>query len=128
MLMDEEYVWCYLVVMFVFGLMNFMCGVVVISGFDDCVVIDVGGMMVDIGLFINGFFWEMVNEVKVVGICINFWMFDVLLFGIGGGSIVDEEIVEVGFVLVGYKFMIEVLVFGGFMLIVIDIVVVVGCV
>lgn len=112
-LMDEEYVRLYPVATFASGPTNSMRGAAATSGFENCAVVDIGGTTSDIGLLVNGFPRETTTEVKVAGIRTNFRMPDVLSIGIGGGSHVAQQGIEVGPQSVGYKLTSEALVFGG---------------
>ena len=112
-LMDEDYVRRYPVATFASGPTNSMRGAAATSGFQTCAVVDIGGTTSDIGLLVNGFPRETTTEVKVAGIRTNFRMPDVLSIGIGGGSHVSADGVEVGPQSVGYRLTSEALVFGG---------------
>jgi N-methylhydantoinase A/oxoprolinase/acetone carboxylase beta subunit len=78
------------------GPANSIRGAAYLSGYDDAIVIDVGGTTSDLG---------------VVGT--NFRMPDVLSVGIGGGTIVDVVTGRVGPESVGYRIDREGLLFGG---------------
>lgn len=54
------------------------------------VVLDVGGIMLDIGVLVDGFLREFLLVVDVGGVWINFRMLDIVLIGVGGGSLVCE--------------------------------------
>jgi N-methylhydantoinase A/oxoprolinase/acetone carboxylase beta subunit len=90
-----------------------MRGAAVLSGFDTCAVVDVGGTTSDVGVLTAGFPREATGEVAVAGIRTNFRMPDVLSVGIGGGSRIREDGSVVGPDSVGYRLTEEGLVFGG---------------
>lgn len=68
--------------------MNLLCGVYKLIGIENVLVVDIGGIIFDIGVLQNGFFCEFGQVVDIGGVCINFCMFDVCVVGLGGGSIV----------------------------------------
>lgn len=95
------------------------------------IVIDIGGIIVDVGIILfNGFFRQVFVYVFVVGVWVNYFMFYFYLVGFGGGFFVWRVggKVCVGFGFIGYYFYEDVLVFGGNICIVLDIVVVFGMV
>jgi N-methylhydantoinase A/oxoprolinase/acetone carboxylase beta subunit len=112
-LMDVEYARRYPVATFASGPTNSMRGAAVLSGFDTCAVVDVGGTTSDVGVLTAGFPREATGEVAVAGIRTNFRMPDVLSVGIGGGSRIREDGSVVGPDSVGYRLTEEGLVFGG---------------
>ncbi|MET3638229.1 MULTISPECIES: hydantoinase/oxoprolinase N-terminal domain-containing protein [Curtobacterium] len=112
-LMDVEYARRYPVATFASGPTNSMRGAAVLSGFDTCAVVDVGGTTSDVGVLTGGFPREATGEVAVAGIRTNFRMPDVLSIGIGGGSRVRADGALVGPDSVGYRLTEEGLVFGG---------------
>ncbi|QKS15733.1 hydantoinase/oxoprolinase family protein [Curtobacterium sp. Csp2] len=112
-LMDVEYARRYPVATFASGPTNSMRGAAVLSGFDTCAVVDVGGTTSDVGVLTGGFPREATGEVAVAGIRTNFRMPDVLSIGIGGGSRIREDGAVVGPDSVGYRLVDEALVFGG---------------
>lgn len=75
----------YLVLVFLFGFINSMWGVVYFLGFKDVIVIDIGGIMIDVGFIVKGFLRFLLIEIKIGGIRINFSMLDVRSIGLGGG-------------------------------------------
>lgn len=75
----------YLVLVFLFGFINSMWGVVYFLGFKEVIVIDIGGIMIDVGFIVKGFLRFLLIEIKIGGIRINFSMLDVRSFGLGGG-------------------------------------------
>lgn len=75
----------YLVLVFLFGFINSMWGVVYFLGFKEVIVIDIGGIMIDVGFIVKGFLRFLLVEIKIGGIRINFSMLDVRSIGLGGG-------------------------------------------
>ncbi|MGU3409042.1 hydantoinase/oxoprolinase N-terminal domain-containing protein [Microbacterium sp. M1A1_1b] len=112
-LMDVEYARRYPVATFASGPTNSMRGAAVLSGFDTCAVVDVGGTTSDVGVLTGGFPREATGEVAVAGVRTNFRMPDVLSIGIGGGSRIREDGALVGPDSVGYRLTDEGMVFGG---------------
>jgi N-methylhydantoinase A/oxoprolinase/acetone carboxylase beta subunit len=112
-LMDVEYARRYPVATFASGPTNSMRGAAVLSGLDNCAVVDVGGTTTDVGVLNQGFPREASGEVSVSGVRTNFRMPDVLSIGIGGGSLIREDGARVGPDSVGYRLSSEALVFGG---------------
>jgi N-methylhydantoinase A/oxoprolinase/acetone carboxylase beta subunit len=76
-------------------------------------VVDVGGTTTDVGALTHGFPREASVAVDVGGVRTNFRMPDVYSFGLGGGSLVQEEPLQIGPQSVGYRITDEALVFGG---------------
>lgn len=114
-LMDVDFARRYPVATFASGPTNSMRGAAVLSGLDDCAVVDVGGTTTDVGILHNGFPREASTEVSVADIRTNFRMPDILTIGLGGGSLVhaNDGDVRVGPESVGYRLTDEALVFGG---------------
>ncbi|HEY0358311.1 MAG TPA: hydantoinase/oxoprolinase family protein [Mycobacteriales bacterium] len=114
-LMDVDYARRYPVSTFASGPTNSMRGAAILSGFQTCAVVDVGGTTSDVGVLTNGFPREATTEVTVAGIRTNFRMPDVLSIGIGGGSLVRAAGggVTVGPDSVGYRLTELARVFGG---------------
>jgi len=126
-LMDVDYARRYPVVTFASGPTNSMRGAAVLSGLENCAVVDVGGTSSDVGVLTHGLPREATTEVNVAGIRTNFRMPDVLSIGIGGGSLVLENgNVTVGPRSVGYRLIDEAMVFGGSTLTATDIAVAAG--
>ena len=111
-LMDVEYARRYPVATFASGPTNSMRGAAVLSGMQDCAVVDIGGTTTDIGVLSKGFPREASGVVSVSGVRTNFRMPDVLSIGIGGGSLIRDEGRRAGPDSVGYR-QSEALVFGG---------------
>lgn len=100
---------------FAAGLTNSMRGATLLSGLDDCIVIDIGGTTTDAGAVVSGFPRQACAEVDVAGVRTNFRMPDVVSIGIGGGSLIVDRgsEVTVGPTSVGYQFDTEALINGG---------------
>jgi N-methylhydantoinase A/oxoprolinase/acetone carboxylase beta subunit len=67
----------------------------------------------DVGVLVNGFPREASVAVRIGGVRTNFRMPDVLSFGLGGGSHVKTDPLQVGPQSVGYEITTRALVFGG---------------
>ncbi|GAB3060134.1 hydantoinase/oxoprolinase N-terminal domain-containing protein [Sediminivirga luteola] len=124
-LMGADYARQYPISTFSSGPTNSMRGAAVLSGLEDCAVVDVGGTTSDIGILVNKFPREANTEVEIGGVRTNFRMPDVYSIGIGGGSLVSAE-AAVGPRSVGYRLTTEALVFGGATLTASDIAVAAG--
>ena len=98
---------------FASGATNSMRGAAYLSGLADAMVIDVGGTTTDVGQLKNGFPREANSVVKVGGVRTLFRMPDLLSIGLGGGSHVQLDPLEVGPVSVGYRLLKEGIAFGG---------------
>ena len=112
-LMSADHAERFPVLTFASGPTNSMRGAAFLSGIKDAVVVDVGGTTSDVGALHNGFPREASVAVEVGGVRTNFRMPDVFSFGLGGGSLVQGEPLEVGPRSVGYRLTSEALVFGG---------------
>lgn len=113
-LMTVEFAERYPVATFSSGPTNSMRGAALLSGEQDCAVVDIGGTTADIGILEGGFPREAKATVEVGGVRTNFRMPDVLPLGIGGGSLVRANgSVTVGPDSVGYELDRRALVFGG---------------
>jgi N-methylhydantoinase A/oxoprolinase/acetone carboxylase beta subunit len=112
-LMDVEYARRYPVATFASGPTNSMRGAAVLSGMQNCAVVDVGGTTTDVGVLSQGFPRKASGVVSVSGVRTNFRMPDVLSIGIGGGSLIRDEGRGVGPDSVAYRLSSEALVFGG---------------
>jgi N-methylhydantoinase A/oxoprolinase/acetone carboxylase beta subunit len=114
-LMGVDYAERYPVATFASGPTNSMRGAALLSGEQDCAVVDIGGTTADIGVLQNGFPREAAVSVEVGGVRTNFRMPDVLSLGLGGGSIVrgDTSSFTIGPESVGYELTSRALVFGG---------------
>lgn len=120
-LMDIEYTRRYPVATFASGPTNSMRGAAALSGFSDCLIVDIGGTTTDVGVLVNGFPRESSTHVRLAGLRTNFRMPDVLSAGLGGGSRVRTDQGTVGPDSVGYRLTNESLVFGGSVLTATDI-------
>ena len=98
---------------FASGATNSMRGAAHLSGLDDAIVADVGGTTTDFGALIAGFPRQANSVVHVGGVRTLFRMPDLVSIGLGGGSIVDPDTLEVGPRSVGFRLAEEALVFGG---------------
>ena len=98
---------------FASGATNSMRGAAYLSGLADAMVIDVGGTTTDVGQLKNGFPREANSVVKVGGVRTLFRMPDLLSIGLGGGSHVELDPLEVGPVSVGYRLLRDGIAFGG---------------
>lgn len=99
------------------GPTNSMRGAAFLTGFEDAVVMDVGGTTTDIGALVRGFPRESSVAVDIGGVRTNFRMPDILSVGLGGGSRIrlgtNGTGVGVGPDSVGYRLLEESYVFGG---------------
>jgi N-methylhydantoinase A/oxoprolinase/acetone carboxylase beta subunit len=112
-LMSAEFAEHYPVLTFASGPTNSMRGAAFLSGLKDAMVVDVGGTTSDVGALTHGFPREASVAVDIGGVRTNFRMPDVYSFGLGGGSLVREDPLQVGPQSVGYRLTREALVFGG---------------
>jgi N-methylhydantoinase A/oxoprolinase/acetone carboxylase beta subunit len=103
----------YPVATFASGLTNSMRGAVVLSGFEDCAVIDVGGTTIDIGMVTQRFPRQAIGNVALAGVRTSMRMPDVLSVPIGGGSLVSADGRAVGPQSVNRGVPQDALVFGG---------------
>ena len=111
---------------FASGATNSMRGAAYLSGLSDAMVIDVGGTTTDVGQLKLGFPREANSVVKVGGVRTLFRMPDLLSIGLGGGSHVVLDPLEVGPLSVGYRLLKEGIAFGGSQLTTTDIAVASG--
>jgi N-methylhydantoinase A/oxoprolinase/acetone carboxylase beta subunit len=112
-LMEVERARRFPVTTFSSGPTNSMRGAALLSGLENCVVIDIGGTTTDIGVLTGGFPRQATTHVEIGGVRTNFRMPDLLSLGIGGGSLVDLDSLSVGPRSVGFRLTHESLVFGG---------------
>jgi N-methylhydantoinase A/oxoprolinase/acetone carboxylase beta subunit len=112
-LMAADFARTYPVLTIASGPTNSMRGAAFLSGLTDAVVVDIGGTTSDVGMLTQGFPREASVAVEVGGVRTNFRMPDVSSVGLGGGSLVDLETMQVGPQSVGYRLTKEALVFGG---------------
>ena len=112
-LMSADYVEKYPVLTFASGPTNSMRGAAFLSNLKDAVVVDIGGTTSDVGVLAQGFPREASVAVRIGGVRTNFRMPDVLSFGLGGGSHVKANPIQVGPQSVGYEITSRAMVFGG---------------
>ena len=112
-LMSADFVEKYPVLTFASGPTNSMRGAAFLSKLKDAVVVDIGGTTSDVGVLVQGFPREASVAVRIGGVRTNFRMPDVLSFGLGGGSLVKSDPLQVGPQSVGYEITSRALVFGG---------------
>jgi N-methylhydantoinase A/oxoprolinase/acetone carboxylase beta subunit len=112
-LMGADFAEKYPVLTFASGPTNSMRGAAFLSGAKDAMVVDLGGTTSDVGMLLRGFPREASVAVEVSGVRTNFRMPDVYSFGLGGGSLVSEEPLQIGPQSVGYELTTKGLVFGG---------------
>ena len=127
-LMDASYAERFPVLTFASGPTNSIRGAAFLSGVAEAIVVDIGGTTSDVGALHKGFPRQATIAVEVGGVRTNFRMPDVFSFGLGGGSLVVDELggVKIGPRSVGYKLTKEALVFGGETLTTTDVVVAAG--
>ncbi|MDP9358359.1 MAG: hydantoinase/oxoprolinase family protein [Chloroflexota bacterium] len=125
-LMSADFAERYPVLTFASGPTNSMRGAAFLSGLKDAMVVDVGGTTSDVGALTHGFPREASVAVDIGGVRTNFRMPDVYSFGLGGGSLVRPDPLQIGPQSVGYRLTEQALVFGGEMLTTTDIAVAAG--
>jgi N-methylhydantoinase A/oxoprolinase/acetone carboxylase beta subunit len=126
-LMSLDWVERYPVSTFASGPTNSMRGAALLSGMDDCAVVDVGGTTADVGILRGGFPREATTQVEIADVRTNFRMPDVLSIGLGGGSLVRSNgAVTVGPDSVGHRLGELSRVFGGEILTASDVAVAAG--
>ena len=123
-LMSSEFAERYPILTFASGPTNSMRGGAFLSGAQDAVIVDIGGTTSDIGVLVKGFPREAATEVEIADVRTNFRMPDIISLGLGGGSLVTDEVV--GPESVGYELTSKALVFGGDTLTATDIAVAAG--
>lgn len=94
------------------GPTNSMRGAAFLSGIKEAVVVDIGGTTTDVGALVHGFPRQAGVAVDVGGVRTNFRMPDVYSIGLGGGSLVQENL-QIGPQSVGFRLTEKALVFGG---------------
>jgi len=112
-LMSVDFAESYPVATFASGPTNSMRGAALLSGLEDCAVVDIGGTTSDVGVLQRGFPREASVSVDIGGVRTNFRMPDVLSLGLGGGSYVRGDKPTIGPDSVGYELPSQALVFGG---------------
>jgi N-methylhydantoinase A/oxoprolinase/acetone carboxylase beta subunit len=98
---------------FASGATNSMRGGAYLSGLDEAMVIDVGGTTTDVGQLRNGFPREANSVVRIGGVRTLFRMPDLVSIGLGGGSHVSLEPLQIGPLSVGYRLLSDGIAFGG---------------
>lgn len=127
-LMNAGFAEQYPVLTFASGPTNSMRGAAFLSGLQNAVVVDIGGTTTDIGVLTNGFPRGASVAVDVGGVRTNFRMPDVHSVGLGGGSLVQTDPLQIGPRSVGYRLTQAARVFGGDTLTATDIAVAAGLV
>jgi len=114
-LMSIDYSIDYPILTIACGPTNSIRGASFLSGYDDAIVLDVGGTTSDVGVIRQGFPRESSLAVEIGGARTNFRMPDLNSLGLGGGTLikVDDNTITVGPESVGYRITEEALVFGG---------------
>lgn len=130
-LMNAEYAIKYPILTIACGPTNSIRGAAYLAGFEDALVVDVGGTTTDVGVLQKGFPRQSSLAVEIGGVRTNFRMPDLISLGLGGGTIVrgvedDNAPNTVGPDSVGYKLSQEALIFGGDVLTTTDVVVALG--
>ena len=125
-LMSADFVRRFPALTFASGPTNSLRGACKLTGYEDAIVVDIGGTTSDIGVLQNGFPRESSVVVDVGGVRTNFRMPDVLAIGLGGGSMVSSDGKNIGPASVGHRLVSEGLVFGGETLTTTDVLVAAG--
>jgi N-methylhydantoinase A/oxoprolinase/acetone carboxylase beta subunit len=112
-LMSVDFAERHPVATFASGPTNSMRGAALLSGLEDCAVVDIGGTTSDVGILQRGFPREASVSVDIGGVRTNFRMPDVLSLGLGGGSYVRGDAPALGPDSVGYELPSRALAFGG---------------
>ncbi len=81
---------------FASGPTNSMRGAAYLCDIADAVVLDIGGTTTDAGVLVHGFPRAAGAAVEVGGVRTNFRMPDLVSIGLGGGSVVSDDGVQVG--------------------------------
>ena len=111
---------------FASGPTNSMRGAAFLSGIENAMVVDIGGTTSDVGCIRNGYPREANNVIEIGGVRTLFRMPDVVSIGIGGGTMVRSEPLEIGPESVGHRLRQSARVFGGDQLTLTDIAVASG--
>ena len=122
-LMNADFAKEYPVLTFASGPTNSMRGAAFLSGLKDAIVVDVGGTTTDIGVLQHGFPRVAALAVEIGGVRTNFRMPDTYSIGLGGGSLIQADPLNVGPRSVGYELTEKALVFGGDILTATDVIV-----
>lgn len=111
--MQAEVAQAYPVYSFASGPTNSMRGAAYLSGLEDAIVADVGGTTTDIGVLRHGFPREANSVIEIGGVRTLFRMPDLISLGLGGGSLVQPEPLQIGPQSTGYDLTRQARVFGG---------------
>jgi len=125
-LMSADVAQAYPVLTFASGPTNSMRGAAFLSGLQDAIVVDIGGTTTDIGVLQHGFPRTAGLVVEIGGVRTNFRMPDTYSIGLGGGSIMQTDPLQIGPQSVGYQLTEKARVFGGDTLTTTDIIVASG--
>lgn len=112
-LMSAETAQAYPVLTIASGPTNSMRGAAFLTGIRDGIVVDIGGTTTDVGVLSRGFPREASLAVSIGGVRTNFRMPDVLSIGLGGGSIIHLNPLQIGPQSVGYALTERAQIFGG---------------
>ena len=95
------------------GATNSIRGAAWLTGLKEAIVVDIGGTTTDIGVLRGGLPRESNRPITTGGIRTNFRMPDLLVLGLGGGSLVRDDGRRIGPQSVGYRLQQEAMTFGG---------------
>lgn len=95
------------------GPTNSLIGGCRLAGYQDAVVIDVGGTSTDVGALQNGFPLRSMKPSNIGGVRVNFSAPDLLSIALGGGSHVCAKSSKIGPLSVGRQLQQKALCFGG---------------
>ncbi|EFC37487.1 hydantoinase/oxoprolinase [Naegleria gruberi] len=101
------------------GPTNSMKGAAFLSGVENAIVVDIGGLTTDVGVLVNGFPRLSNNNVSIGNVPTNFRVPDVYSVAMGGGSIVsfneneENSSIQIGPKSVGFNIFTESLSYGG---------------
>lgn len=96
------------------GPKNSFVGGAKLAGFNNAVVLDIGGTSTDVGVIIDGFVRRSYKTASIAGVKPGFSMPDVISIGLGGGSYVSlDSDIEVGPLSVGNLLQEKAKSFGG---------------
>ena len=112
-LMNAEFVRRFPALTFASGPTNSLRGAFKLTGMEHAIVVDIGGTTSDIGVLQNGFPRQSNVVVDVGGVRTNFRMPDIKALGLGGGSYVSTDGLQIGPQSSGHNLVQEGLVFGG---------------
>ena len=121
--MNADFAKEYPVLTFASGPTNSMRGAAFLNGLKDAIVVDVGGTTTDIGVLQHGFPRVAALAVDIGGVRTVFRMPDTYSIGLGGGSLIQADPLNVGPRSVGYELTEKALVFGGDILTATDVIV-----